>query len=54
MSAVHWLMPAVKTSVSAATVPLRMLVMMSSWLTGPICCPPIAMYHCAMCVSVLM
>ena len=44
-SRVHWLMPAVNTSVSAVMLPLRRLVMMSSWLTGPTCWPPIAMYH---------
>ena len=45
LSGVHWLMPAVNTSVSAVMLPLRRLVMMSSWLTGPTCWPPIAMYH---------
>ena len=45
--AVQFSMPATNTSVCASALPPWIAFTTSCSVTGPTCCPPIAMYHCA-------
>ena len=45
LSGVQFAIPAANISVLASMLPLARFVLISSSLTGPTWCPPIAMYH---------
>ena len=45
-SGVHWLIPAVKTSVARSICPARSRAITSSCVNGPACAPFTTRYHC--------
>ncbi len=54
LTAVHDVIPSVKTSADASSSRASIFATTSASTTGPTCWPPIAMYHCLSATGILL